>query len=1779
MADIININEPWDGQHDGNEVEKFIKQQLVALKTIADGKVGCIVYSSGRIEFYQDESKTVKIGEVVLSGIVYNVEITASEESTFNVLASDTSKTLTFSAKSYSSPIGQTVMTPFVEDYTYVVSVDNGTGTFTEKQSGSFRQTDEVSLQIRPWLTTGENRIRLSVTGKESGQQSVKIFTANVTTLTLTVAMKWWKPWLEGSAYEIDGIKFSGNLQKTLYVAIDNDSTIVDPIQFLPGTNYTTSEYKLDITQYFPDMEDSGIHTIDVWMEGGGVRTATYHFNVMCVKAGDRKPLIAINDIKAKASNYVSETLFQYALYNATGVTFDTYATDGSVTVHKQETISGIETQRATPYTSYVEMETDVMVGLTLTVVANVSTAEGTAQQTVALPLDNSTAFVPTPFATFYLNAANRNNGSADRETFINQATTGGRAAEYAATWQNFAWGTTDGWVTDGTNKALAVLAGCHISVPGLKMLSGTTEGNLTVELKFKSENIADYDTPVLTFAQTVDGKPCGIFLYPTRLEVLATSAQNSTLQRIGLQEGEVHHITIVFQKNYDGKAGQNLCSIYMNGCRNIHFSYDGEARFGDGSLEIGQSSTDFYLYMMRFYEPVTGGSTGVLSSQDVLANFINTIVDGDEFTRAGVKESNDIIDNGTVDYEMAKKRGCNIMIVETDDDLPSVDYPATEGKTCTLRLWYGSDTDERNFSVTNAGLSGQGTTSMQYYRWNLRFKGKDSSIWTYADNTTSTGKKGWFDGKNAHPKVADIVAKKNYASAMQGHKMGSVEVYDDLYKKVVSTTGLPEGARVAVYQYPVLGFQKFSDGTYQFIGLYTVGPHKGDKGTFGYDGDAYPSLMSLEGPNHAPLGTRFLHAWQNVDYDYAHETLTFGGEEGWDADFIAGVETDSEADHDAVLALYESEWRPAYEQVFFCSQYLVSIADTGMTLAEINADVNTFRQGTTDGMKNNLVQLYDTGYNLYAYNNASKAYVPVSHSMLTYLHDYLGGVAQPTAAQLRAARAAKFRAEASNYWETKALLFHYCFCVLIGATDNFAKNMYPFKFQPLSQGGRWSFRQDDLDSILDTDNNGQQTKRYSCMPGDVNGDGVQIFQGGDSALWKLVEVAFADRVITNMSELVTAAMSVAAEKGISGATTHERLFNLFAYYYWSHSAKYFPQEAYNEDTEWSYIEPWRIDPSKQYNNVWPLTQARGDAQYSEREWVTKHIAFLFSHYGIGGFAGSSQEMGQFAFTPIAPYTFNIVPAIDLCPTMVSGGGTTIKGALTRAGEVCPLYSPITGDTVVYLLGTDWLSYYGDLSSLKLTNRGGAEFAPSVTFTGKRLRKIKVGGTQDEVTFEAKYKVINSERVYMGDYVPFNAAGIAVSDTPALEEVDARNVFFDSTGVNLSQCRRLRRVLMGGSTATGLILPEGAQLEEVSLPDNLGTLFMRSLPTMSEAILSMSATTERTIYNLYIYQTPNINPLAMLVRLYLSGGNLDHITLVWDDVKQGDASFFNTLYHIARNEAYTGLDEDEQPVYVSRTYGYVAYENGSTQPMTGTPIIEGSLYVDDYINAKELAVVEATWPNLHVTSRGAVIDFEDAEVKRICVENWGGETGGSTGVPGKAGEITTAQAAAVSSVGTNAFRGNTVIVNVDLTWFTGVTTMPAYGQYGAFTNCTALQTVIMPPNLISTAANTFSYCTALKKVIFRNGFKTLANGTFYRGAYNIVLDLPSSLESIASNAQGTNGSLIYVLRGNVGAFDGLKNTSNVISIYVSDEYLDNYRAYLAGNANLAKLHPLSEWED
>ena len=1680
MANIGDLNEAWAG-HSGLEVETFIKSQLMQVNQ----KFGYAEFNTqtSSIVFYDEEGGS-PVFTLSLGGEIYDIVLYANVNPVFYVLADETEKIITFTPQSTLSYFGDTSVSDFPERHTYIIYVDNGSG-YEAKTSGSLEIGATASIDIKQMLVRGNNYVRISVTGATSGKTKSFIFTASLTSLYLSCSHTWQSLWREGNDYVINGIHFAGNLVKYLRVTMTvNGTTIELPrVEYRANQSYTTTATTYTIqADKFPDVPDNCIASITIWMEAQGISTPSVSYNIMCVKQASTTSLIAINDVVSPAVNYTSGKIFSYAVYLADSATFNMTALIGGNTypaTTQPVVVEELETGRKYDFTYSLEVDTGVdetgVGSLTAVGTPYANGISGLAFSTTTL-LDNSFSYPSTPGSLFYLNAAMRSNEEADYDVIKNEA---GRssdnnfAASYTATWDGISWA-NDGWSSDGnsSNRALVIPAGSSVTFNGFAPLSFISSymNGMTIEMLIKCGYPSSYSTPV--FEMSSGGQnPIGLFIYPTKITVIGSNERDDIMQSVMLSENTITHLAITFTRDYENVPTRNLCSIYVNGISNVNFAFDGGSSFGNGDFRIGHPDTDAYLYKMRVYGTA-------LDSNAVLNNFLNSIMFGSGYDRRDVFNKNQVIDVGGVDYGATKRAGFNTMVITMTDDetpIPSIENPAPDDgfQNCSIDFEYAGH-PSWNVSVENVSIDGQGTTSKQYFRWNIRAKTSGSTVWSYGDGTSDEGKVGKFVNTSGYIDVDRITAKKNIASSMQGHKMGMTGLYNDIFKQLGLGAHLPDSDyRVAVYQFPFVGFRKYSDNTCEYIGLYTTGPDKGSKVTFGYDTSRYQNLLSLEGPDHAPLATRFLHPWVDVTLD--GEMLMFGGQRGWECSVAAS----------SALTLCENEWKPAYELVYHCSPYIASLeeayAASGYnSVNAINANIDDFRGKKTNGVSNELLCFYDSNYDIWFYRMKDNEYVNLSTVEDSSNHNvktYLGLTGNPSTAQIIAARATKFKSEAPSYWDIDQTLYHYCFCVFFGVTDNFAKNSYPFKFrgfnETLSEGEsiyckRWGWRQDDLDTILATDNNGRNTKPYYIEHGDTNASGNELFQGGESALWVLIRDNYKDEIDATMTSFISAIDAIATRNGRTSGDLHDRVFSVISLYCWEKSSKYFSQSLYESDRRWSYIEPWLIDDQEEYNSVLPLHQALGDEYQAESLWVERRIAYMFSKYRIGAFSGRQEGYGGLATTLAEPFTFEFTPAIALYPVASLSnddyplGSYSPDSLRTFEGQTSEINVPAStgGNTNNYLHGLDWMSSIGDLSGMVLTDRSTGENI-SFSIRSERLQELKIG---DEDPSKVK----------------FNARTLSVK-SPSLVSIDARYTSDLKNLVNLMECPRLRTCLFEGSMARGLYLPVGAKLTEVSFPAEASSIFLHSLPFLTEEGLTLPSLP--LIQTLYINNCQSLAPFSIVEDILATPGNaLSYVTIAWRGVAEGSISTLLALAELS---------------------GYVAFDNDTPTNVGGKPRIEGSvrvgnLYIDELetLNIVSEEVYQQTLTralsNLFETNLYIIYDpdtlwirFADSNVETICMR-W--DTNHD-------GYLTVKEAKAVTTIGSY-FSNNTTITSFDeFKYFTGVRTLGNNQTSAiAFAGCTNLESVILPEGLTlieGTSSSgayvngiTFRNCSSLERIGF-----------------------------------------------------------------------------------------------
>ena len=136
------------------------------------------------------------------------------------------------------------------------------------------------------------------------------------------------------------------------------------------------------------------------------------------------------------------------------------------------------------------------------------------------------------------------------------------------------------------------------------------------------------------------------------------------------------------------------------------------------------------------------------------------------------------------------------------------------------------------------------------------------------------------------------------------------------------------------------------------------------------------------------------------------------------------------------------------------------------------------------------------------------------------------------------------------------------------------------------------------------------------------------------------------------------------------------------------------------------------------------------------------------------------------------------------------------------------------------------------------------------------------------------------------------------------------------------------------------------------------------------------------------------------------------------------------------------------------------------------------------------------------------ITFSDANVKAVCLANW--DTNGD-------GELSYAEAAAVTSVGTQ-FKNNTSITSFnELQYFIRLVTIDAQAFFG----CTALTQITIPEPVTSVGSKAFWNCPSLQTVYFNANNCTSMQTTYNTNIYSVF----------SSNATGAASALTRVVVG------------------------------------------------
>ena len=251
------------------------------------------------------------------------------------------------------------------------------------------------------------------------------------------------------------------------------------------------------------------------------------------------------------------------------------------------------------------------------------------------------------------------------------------------------------------------------------------------------------------------------------------------------------------------------------------------------------------------------------------------------------------------------------------------------------------------------------------------------------------------------------------------------------------------------------------------------------------------------------------------------------------------------------------------------------------------------------------------------------------------------------------------------------------------------------------------------------------------------------------------------------------------------------------------------------------------------------------------------------------------------------------------------------------------------------------------------------------------------------------------------------------------------------------------------------------------------------------------------------------------------------------------------------NNGADGSDGVTPKLEIREGYWWISYNNGANWTQLGKATGEDgtdgkdgdSIKITQDENNVYFELADGTVITISKTGQSVgpnIIQFEDASVKAVCINNW--DTNGD-------GELSYEEAATVTTIGLE-FSGKGIFAFNELQYFTGITSIPD----SAFSMCKELLSIKLPNNLISIGKKAFYYCESLGKIHIPANIESIGNSAFElcMQLTDLTFDKGSKLKAITGSY---DESTSVGIANCSGTFMACKNLST-IEIPASVEIID-----------------------
>lgn len=1331
----------------------------------------------------------------------------------------------------------------------------NDTNSFTE-------------IDLSKILPNGTWQLRCTATGQVTEMTTSAVQFGNVikTKLGLTLATQWWVPNTTDSvtlSYYING-----SVAKTLNYEITDKNGTSEKKGSIPIGSSVYTESTRDITV---SGLAHGVHNVKAWLTVDGTTTKSDEVNsqIMVVTDHNNKDiLVVVNDVAASVTNYVQSSIFKFAIYNpnaeTTKIKFD--ITNYTKTETYASSTDNYKNGTKVEYQNTLEIESQAK-----SIDAYIHIYDDNGKElvdTVSFNVDNTENFAPTANADFILNPKSRSNNEDHPDTIINAA----NGSTVKATFNNFGFA-SDGWTSDSNGiKCLRVSSGTEVDIDyepfSAFTNSGSNTASMTMEFDIATRNIVNEDNPILKVCSyNTNSNPLGFELKSLEACFMTTNLQNRRDQDIMFQDNTRTHIAVNIIYNL-ASSGINYIRIFINGIINREMEYsssDSFMQYVDGKLtsqgiRIGADGADIDIYGIRVYKRA-------LSASQIRQDYIASLATTEE--KIAFRNANDILgDSNLIDYNKTFDKYNTILWTGS---LPS--YANKANTRGDVKIHIIGD-PAHSGEMKNVETKGQGTSSKGYWKWNQQFKT------SYKDKDGNEVKTDWIDENGVShgavyqledglPLATKLVWKLNWASSQQSHKIGSVNLFTDLWREVVGNNGITDytdadgnkpyaNCRVSTIQKPFMLFTRTTeDAEPIFYGLVTFGPGKADKPTFGYYKKVLPDMCMIEGSdNGVPLAEhRVPWMLDEVTYNEDEEAYQYNGENQFDFDM-------------GDQSLVERYFVPAFNFVFLHNLNITYFLGTYEELIA-SKETNKVKQywvtaDSTDGSHHKF-DLFRWDYITSTWVNASTTKTGNVYNVLnlnTQTSTGAGNNWDNINNLFITWRKNDFKAHIGDYFNVNDLMYCMQFLKMIGASDNRCKNTYLY-IDPVSH--KICFMQDDMDTILSTDNVGRKNKPYYVEEHDLDASGNHYWNGSDNVLYNTVEATYYDELRATMNSILT---GMAKLGNGSVADCMEK--------YYFHIQKYFPAVAYNETARLLYEEAAVHYNDGSYTpSTTPLSQSLGDQLQAELEWWKRREVYISSYAKYGAFSvkdgtvGDASGSGALVFRSITDtdgntpnYKFTVIPSIWLYPSFAKGTTEYDGNTRVKAGESFTSSTiSADGNTNIYIRGINYFKSIGTF--------GDKPVAEQFNLAADKL-----------VEFDASTPTNKAQQ--------FRPSQISIT-TPLISNLNLEGVSTIVGSIDLSNLTKLKTINLKGTGVTSVKLPQSRTIETINFPavtdielvevPNLSTFTIESIKNLQNITIGNNVGSSVDIVTLLSDCMGSNIKLSKLIVTNVNITDLDHTIL------------------------------------------------------------------------------------------------------------------------------------------------------------------------------------------------------------------------------------------------------------------------------------------------------------